>query len=144
MCTALICSACTFPNDADGTLARIEGGTLRVGVIPNAPWITDSGGALGGIEVAMITALSAELHARIEWVRGPAFELMRALEQRELDLVAGGLTCDLLWRDEVAFTRPYFTGEDKKRRVFAAAPGENAWLVRVERFLALYTHEIPR
>ena len=71
--------------------------------------------------------------ARVDWVRGPAPKLMLALRDRQLDLVIGGLTSHLPWKQEVAFTRPYY--RDHEQHVLAAPPGENAWLVVVERYL---------
>src|SRR5215203_4602995 len=48
---ATVCAtACGLPRDADGTLDRVRNGTLRVGVAVDTPWVTDSGGAAGGVE----------------------------------------------------------------------------------------------
>lgn len=111
-CCALFAIAaigCDVPRDADGTLERVTHGTLRVGVVRNGPWVVDSGGTLGGVEPEIVTALARELGARVEWVRRPEPELMHALHDRQLDLVVGGLTADLPWKGQVAFTRPYYT-----------------------------------
>ncbi|HET6232560.1 MAG TPA: transporter substrate-binding domain-containing protein [Longimicrobiaceae bacterium] len=107
LCTA-VC-ACDLPRDADGTTARIRGGTLRVGIVENAPWVTDSAGVVGGVEAAFVGQVAQEMGARTEWVRGPEGELMDALKARELDLVVGGLTASLPWSSQVAFTRPFYT-----------------------------------
>jgi polar amino acid transport system substrate-binding protein len=52
-------------------------------------------------------------------VRGSESALLEALREREVDLVIGGLTAQLPWSSEVAFTRPYYTDT----LVLGAAPG---------------------
>ena len=106
---ALATAACGLPRDADGTLDRVRGGTMRVGVVDNPPWVVSAPDGVGGVEGAFVTALARELGARPEWVRRPESELLEALRERELDLVIGGLTSDLPWKHEVAFTKPYYT-----------------------------------
>lgn len=106
----LAAGACGLPRDADGTLERVRGGTLRVGVVIDTPWVTEaSGGAAGGIEGAMVAELAVRLHARPEWVHATEAEMMEALKSRELDLVIGGLTAKSPYAKEIAFTRPYYT-----------------------------------
>ncbi len=206
--------ACNVPRDADGTLDRVRGRVLRVGIVNAPPWAVDTGGSVSGVEAVLVTALAGELGARVEWVRRPEAELMAALHDRGVDVVIGGLTGDMPWKKEVALTRAYYTdtvvvgvpqgtvmrevrgqtiaiedgdpvaGELKKRNampviaadlarapgavaapvwrlaalgrvntgivlqeqkhVLAVAPGENAWLVRVERALHARQAEIPR
>jgi polar amino acid transport system substrate-binding protein len=100
----------------------------------NAPWVVDEGGLLRGPEPLFVENLARDLGARVQWVRGPEATLLKALHERELDLVIGGLTDDSPWQTEVALTRPY-ASKDKDHFVIAASPGENAWLVHVERAL---------
>jgi polar amino acid transport system substrate-binding protein len=132
-------AACDLPRDADGTLARVKGGAVRVGVIVDPPWVVDSGSDVSGVEAALAQGIAHELGARVAWVRGPAPKLMLALRDRQLDLVIGGLTSHLPWKQEVAFTRPYY--RDHEQHVLAAPPGENAWLVIVERYLRQHGSE---
>jgi ABC-type amino acid transport substrate-binding protein len=127
---------CNLPRDADGTLDRVRGHVLRVGVVEHPPWVVMTGDTPSGIEPELVNRLARELGARPMYRRGSESELLEALERRELDLVLGGLRDDSPWRTRVALTRPYFTERDSSAgRVFAAAPGENGWLVHVERFL---------
>jgi len=154
--TALAGAACGLPRDADGTLDRVRGGTLRVGVTRHAPWVTDSLGTLGGVEVRLVSDLARTLGARVAWTRQPEAALMEALHERELDLVVGGLTAAEPWTKQVAFTHPYHvdtvgvgvtagavTRTVVRQHVLAVAPGENAWLVHVERFLRARKPAIP-
>jgi polar amino acid transport system substrate-binding protein len=139
--------ACALPRDSAGTLDRVRGGAMRVGVVVDTPWTTDSAGVTGGIEAALVRSLASGLAARIEWVHGQEGNLLPSLEKRELDLVIGGLSAASPWSQRVAFTRPFYVdtlGREKKEHVMATAPGENAFLVRVEQILIDRQAEVPR
>jgi polar amino acid transport system substrate-binding protein len=105
----LTANACGLPHDAEGSLDRIRGGVMRVGIIVDTPWVTDSAGGAGGIEGALVRSLAARLHARIDWIHGEESGLLQTLAQREIDLVIGGLTTQSPWKKQVALTRPYYT-----------------------------------
>lgn len=130
----------TIPTDPDGTLDRVTGGTLRVGVSPNPPWtdVTDTGEPTGS-EVALVREFAATLAAEVSWTVGGEEALITAMENGALDLVIGGLTADTPWEKHAAITKPYAegTGPDGKRikLVMAAPLGENAFLLRLEKFL---------
>ena len=130
----------SIPADPNGTLERVTGGTLRVGVSPNPPWteVTQDGKPTGS-EVALVEEFAATLPAEISWTIGGEEPLIKRLELGQLDLVIGGLTADTPWEKHTAITKPYgeATGPDGKRieLVMAAPPGENAYLLRLERFL---------
>jgi polar amino acid transport system substrate-binding protein len=129
----IVVAGCGLPRDAAGTLERVRGGLLRVGVVHNPPFVVDAGGAVRGVEAALAEAIAHELGSQIEWRRGAEHTLMRALHRRELDLVIGGFDEKVPWVREAALTRPYYT--DEKPHVLALPPGENAWMVKVERIL---------
>jgi polar amino acid transport system substrate-binding protein len=101
-------AACDLPRDSEGTLDRVRGGTMRVGVVIDTPWTKDSAGVIGGIEGTMARALAESLGSRIEWIRASEGELLTALHHRELDLVIGGLRATSPWKQQVALTRPYY------------------------------------
>jgi polar amino acid transport system substrate-binding protein len=112
ICIALavagLLGACRIPEDPDGTLDRVEGGIMRVGVTESDPWVTLDGGVpTGGVEVALVRSFARDLHARIEWVDGSEEELIAALKEGSLDLVIGGLTSKSRWKQDAALTRPY-------------------------------------
>ena len=130
----LVVLACEVPRDAEGTLARAQGGTLRVGAVEAPPLLERRGEIASGPEADLVRAFAEEIGARIEWQWRPLDEQMRALEAFELDLVAAGLTAESPWRSHVGFTRPWREEEDV-RRVLAVAPGENATLVALERVI---------
>ena len=108
--TAVILVACTSPPaDPEGTLERVQGGTMRVGVTASDPWTTFSGGAPDGVEVEIVERLAAELDAEIDWFTGSEEELFAALKHGRLDLVIGGLGAKNPYAKEAALTHPYLT-----------------------------------
>jgi polar amino acid transport system substrate-binding protein len=130
--------SCDLPRDADNTLDRVRAEHVaRVGVAEAPPWVVNASAANpSGVEPALVIDMLRQMGAAPRWVRGGEGELLRALEEREVDLVIGGLTESMPWRKEVAFTRPFYTDSiHEQKHVMAVAPGENAWLVYVERFL---------
>jgi polar amino acid transport system substrate-binding protein len=107
---ALLLAACGLPRDPEGTLRRVEGGTLPVGVTENEPWtMVDDGGHPSGVEVELVEGFARDLDARVEYVTGSEAELFAALEARAVDLVIGGLTADNPWVSTAAVSRPYVT-----------------------------------
>lgn len=105
--TSSLAACDDFPNDADGTLDRVRGGTVRIGIVAQRPfaWIED--GEPRGVEVRLARQLAAGFGARIEWSATSGSAALEALRHRRLDLVVGGLTDADPWASHVAFTRPY-------------------------------------
>ena len=101
--------ACQWPRDADGTLDRITGASMRVGVTAADPWVLLEGPEPAGVEVRLVQGLAAELDADVEWVQGSESELMAALHVRALDLVIGGLDSAAPWTQEASLTRHYLS-----------------------------------
>ena len=132
--------ACDLPRDADGTLERVRGGVLRAGYSENPPWVSDT----AGVERRLIHELANVLGTRVEWVENSESELIEDLHDRKLDLAVGGLTADGTWITRAAPTRPFHHDSTRKKdHVWAAPPGENAWLVEVEKFLSAQRPRVP-
>lgn len=113
--------ACQYPRDPEGTLNRVEGGTLRVGVVENEPWVKLAPGKEpAGVEPELVRRFADEIDAEIEWVEGPESELVEAMRGYQIDLLIGGLTRGSPWQKEVALTRPYVDTEIE----FGVPPGE--------------------
>jgi polar amino acid transport system substrate-binding protein len=135
-------TACSnFPADPDGTLDRVRGGVLRVGVSHKEPWVVALVEAAepSGIEPQLVQRFASHLQATIEWHPGGEEALITDLEHGRLDLVIGGLTAESPWSDKAAITKPYTEvrneeGETEKH-VMAAPLGENAFLLELEKFL---------
>jgi polar amino acid transport system substrate-binding protein len=105
---AIAVTGCQYPRDPDGTLNRVEGGVMRVGVTEADPWVLLEGDRpVGGAEVELARRFARDLGARIEWVQGSEEELVDAAKEGQVDLILGGLTNKSRWKKDVAFTRPY-------------------------------------
>lgn len=104
-------SACGIPHDPEGTFDRVEGGTLRVGVTDNPPWVDLSGDTPSGIEVTLVEELAGALGADIEWREGPESELAEAMHLLEMDLLIGGLTSESSVAQQVTLTHPFYTSQ---------------------------------
>ena len=107
---AVLCIGCTSrPGDPEGTLDRVRGGTLRVGVSVNEPWTDIGPEGPVGIEVELVKLIAAELDSEVRWFDASEQELFAALELGQLDLVIGGITSDSPWSAHAALTHPYQT-----------------------------------
>jgi polar amino acid transport system substrate-binding protein len=105
---AIAVAGCQYPRDPDGTLNRVEGGVMRVGVTEADLWVVlEDDRPVGGAEVELARRFARELGARIEWVQGSEEELVEAAKEGQVDLILAGLTSKSRWKKDVAFTRPY-------------------------------------
>jgi polar amino acid transport system substrate-binding protein len=108
LAAAISVAGCQYPRDPDGTLNRVEGGVMRVGVTEADPWVALEGGEpSGGAEVELARRFARDLGAQIEWVQGSEEELVDAAKEGQVDLILAGLTSKSRWKKDVAFTRPY-------------------------------------
>jgi polar amino acid transport system substrate-binding protein len=112
---SLACAAvgCDLPRDPEATLARVQNGTIRVGLTEHEPWARFDGEEPAGVEVELVRRLAKELGAEIKWIPGNESELMQAAEAFELDLVIGGITDETPWKKRVGLTRPYLETETR-------------------------------
>lgn len=136
--------SCDFPRDPEHTLETVRGGELVAGVSEAPPWITkDGAGEPGGIEAALIRRLAASLDADIRWVWGIPAEHVEALARFELHVAAGGHTRRSPLARDVGTTEPWFVSAERRdetrlvehRHVFLVPPGENAWIMWIEKRL---------
>jgi polar amino acid transport system substrate-binding protein len=134
---ALALGACGLPRDPDRTAARVQDGVLRVGVSENPPWTGFAGTEPSGLEPSLVRQFAGQQHARIVWVRGAESPLLEALKRGELDLVVGGLDSRSPWAKTLGATGPYVQVAGRKH-LWLAAPGENQFLLRLDRFLAAH------
>lgn len=130
----------TIPQDPEGTLKTVAGGTLRVGVSENAEWVQlPHTGDPEGIEPALVEEFADTLDATIEWVPGAEHELADDLFHGELDMAIGGFGADTPWIKEAGMTRPYTETTDERgktvKHVMLVPLGENAFLLELDQFL---------
>ena len=133
-------AACgTIPRDPDATLEQVRTeGLLRVGASPAEGSVTLENERPVGPEADLVLAFADELGVEVSWTLGGETELVAAMERGELDLLIGGLLSDSPWADKVSLTRPYREStelDETVKHVLAVPLGENAMLVRLERFL---------
>lgn len=102
----VLTASCNIPRDPEGTLERVTGGTLRVGITEADPWVIIEDEPTG-VEVRLVEGFAQTLSADVEWVEGTEAELIGALERRELDLVIGGFTSKSPWAQKAAITAHY-------------------------------------
>lgn len=121
----------SIPTDPDGTLDRVRAeGVLRAGASPSPGWVTLGGGTPGGREPDLVSQFADDLEADVDWTVAGEEELVRMLEEGEIDLAVGGFTEDNAWVDEVGLTRAY-TGT----HVMMVPMGENALQSELEVWL---------
>jgi ABC-type amino acid transport substrate-binding protein len=118
----------------------VTGGELRVGVAESAPWTeTEGSGDPTGSEVDLVEEFADNLDADVDWSEGGEADLVYRLERGELDLVIGGFTDTTPWTSKAAMTQPYAESTNPEgktaKHVMLTPMGENAFLVRLERFL---------
>lgn len=137
-------TGCDLPRDPEGTLVRVRNGVLRAGVCEAAPWVVREGDEPMGVEPALLRRFARGLGARVEWRWGSAEAVLGDLEHHRLDVVACGLEHTTPWSRRVALTQPYLVerlpepeggGTARIEHVLAVPPGENAFLVALEKFL---------
>lgn len=143
LCTLLLLPACaqSMPADPEGTLERVAGGTLRVGVSDNGDWVSvQPAGEPEGTEPELIREFAGKLGASIEWSTGSEQVLAEDLKHGELDVVIGGLDDKTPWEKHAGLTMPYTESKDERgethKHVMLVRKGENAFLLELDKFLA--------
>jgi hypothetical protein len=129
-----------IPVDPDGTLERVRSdGVLRVGASPRAGWVElGDGPPPEGREPALVSGWAEHLGVDVEWTVAGEEELVRLLEDGELDLAVGGFTEDNAWVSKVGLTRSYtevVVDGTTEAHVMMVPMGENALQSDLERWL---------
>jgi len=89
-----------------------ERGVLRVGTSLNLPWaMRDAHGDLFGFDIDNASKLASDLGVALELVELPFGELLDALENGTIDVVAAGLSITPERARHVAFSAPYMTSD---------------------------------
>jgi polar amino acid transport system substrate-binding protein len=138
-CLALaLLAACDLPRDPAGTLDRVTGGTLRVGMVTAENAAVPGHAAMARADRDLVEGLARDLRASPVWTHASTEALFLALERREIDLVAGGVYADTPWAGRIGLSNPVgpHAGEPDAERLLAVPPGENRWLLAINRFIA--------
>ena len=133
----LFLSACGLPRDPEKTSQRIAAAhELRVGVTDNRPWTDARAAEPAGIEPDLVREFAARIGAKVRWTRGSETSLAQALKKRELDIAIGGFDAKTPWKSIAGVSQPFAKSADKKQHVFLAVPGENRFILTLDRFLS--------
>lgn len=128
-----------FPADPDGTLDRVRHeGVLRVGASPRRGWVDVTDEPPTGREPGLVAGFADHLAAEVEWTVAGEEEIVRLLEEGEIDLAVGGFTEDNAWVDKVGLTRAYtevVVAGTTEAHVMMVPMGENALQSELERWL---------
>jgi ABC-type amino acid transport substrate-binding protein len=128
-----LCASCGMPHDPEGSLERIRGRTLRVGVSAAPPWVVEDTEPRG-IEPELARQFADRLDAEVEWVQAPESRLAELLDQGRIHLAIAGYDDNTPWTTHGGMTQPYVKWNGK-RHVMLTQPGENRLLLELDRFL---------
>jgi ABC-type amino acid transport substrate-binding protein len=129
-------ASCSLPRDPEKTSGRIASThELRVGASDSSGWVDTSGAEPKGVEPALVRGFAAQLGAKVLWSRGSETELVQALKEHRLDLVIGGFDKKTQWKSTAAVSQPWTEAADGKKHVMLAAPGENGFMLTLDRYL---------
>ena len=137
-CALLSGCEVTIPSDPDGTLDRIEGGTLHAGASLSEGLVRETRvGTPRGPLVELVEGFADQHDATVEWTIGSEETLVGMLESGELDIVVGGMTDETPWTDRSGVTRGYpnIDGSGGRSIVMLVPLGENRLLASLEEFL---------
>ena len=133
---SLLASSCGITHDPEGTSERIASThELRVGISDNPPWTVAADGEPRGIEPDLVREFASGAGAHVLWKKGSETVLVEGLKRHQLDLVVGGFEKKTQWASSAGITQPYAKDADGKKHVFLAAPGENRFILSLDRFL---------
>ncbi|MFN0264243.1 hypothetical protein ACKTEK_10240 [Tepidamorphus sp. 3E244] len=126
----LALGACDMPRDPEGTLDKVRGKELIVGVM-NVSGLDDR-------ETAAIERVAQRLEAEAVLQPGEPHKLVADLNTGHVHLLAGGIPKNTPFKSETGLTAPVSSTVIEGERVetvFAVRKGENGFLAAVERAL---------
>lgn len=119
-----IISCDNYPKDPRESLRTITNGNFIVGFTHDPP----------GEGVEITKAFARSVNATIKWEKGSQEVLFRKLKENKIHFLLSEISKETPWKEEVALTREIKTNNDKGM-IFALPPGENALLMKFEKFL---------
>lgn len=118
------CGACNFPKDPNNSYENAKKSSLRVGIVPKTDSINTS------FEKNLITDFAEQEGLKASFFTDNESELVKKLENYQLDIVLGGFEKKSNWKTKVGMTKPY----DDKHVLFIPR-GENRLLFQLEKFI---------
>ncbi len=134
---ALLClAACDLPRDPNGTMNRVRGGTLVVGIVEGSSYASLGASEATGEDADLARRVADTFGAEPRWTRGTADQMVAALDDGAVDLAIGGIPRRAPWTTRVALTASIGgmnLGGERVERAFALPLGENRWMLEVNR-----------
>lgn len=126
-----------IPRDPNGTLARVSGGELRVGLVVEDGYATQEGAQFSGPLVDLVQSYADSIGVTPIWRSHSEEPLVTLLEMGELDLVAGPISAKTPWSARVGITREQelASAPPPNKIVLLTPAGENGFLDSLDRFL---------
>jgi ABC-type amino acid transport substrate-binding protein len=132
----MLLASCGLPRDPEKTSERVASThELRVGVSDNPPWTITNGAEPTGIEPDLIRRFASSIGAHVLWTRASETQLVQALKEGQLDVVAAGLEKKTQWSTTAGASQPYGEDGQGKKHILLAAPGENRFILTLDTFL---------
>lgn len=129
---SLLVVACGIPHDMENTTdATLQRGSIRAAFIADG----DSE-APHGVGPEFVEGFADELGVSTDWQVLSEPAAMEALQDGDLDIVAGGITRTNAWSRHVALSAPV-RGEGAEAEMIAVRKGENRWLLRLDRYIQM-------
>lgn len=123
-------SACNFPKDPNNTFQKAQKSTLKIGVV------LKSNDSNVQYEQQLVKEFGAQYNLQPSFTVGSETELIKQLENYQLDIVLGGFEKESIWKKKVGMTKPY-----DSKHVFFIPKGENYLLFKLEEFF--YKNQNP-
>ncbi len=128
--TAVLAGCDDFPRDIAGTMDGVQAsGTMRAGIVA---------GGSDAEERALANRIASSLSVQPEFITGSTEELVRRLNDGEIDIVVGEFAKATPWVGRAAMTAPARAINPPKDHPVLRAlvrSGENRWLIFVSRTL---------
>ncbi len=119
-----------FPKDIAGTMDGVlTSGTMRTGVVADGAGVE---------ERALANRIASSLGVSPEFISGTTEELVRRLNEGEIDIIVGEFAKATPWAERAAMTGPVRAIDPPKDHPVLRAlvrTGENRWLIFVSRTL---------
>lgn len=125
---SFLLGSCDLPRDPEQTLSEVRGNTLIVGVSSMEAF--DKAG-----ERLVVENLAERLGAVVELQPGEIHDLVNAVENGRVHIVAGGIPESSPFSSKVAFSSPVEIARSRKT-VLGTRKGENAFLLELNRTIA--------
>src|SRR5690606_22261227 len=124
----------SIPSDPGGTLEKISGGEMRVGVTAEEGMST-AGDPPEGPLPDLANEFAGSIDASTTWTVAGEETLVELLERDKIDIALGHFTAETAWVDRVAISRPFSISGTDAELVALMPPGENAILAEFEAYI---------